>query len=200
MVRLTLDKAYTVHARSTDRIGDNDTPSAYRLALTDPITCPNDTYMKCTLINAKIPSTFYQIDSRNRTLKVVLNDFTDDTPFTHTMLPFAEPASNVGSPLQRNGVTLLKRKDYLRVIEVSLDVGNYTIEDLLTHIEDRLNTASTAAHASEAFRTFLRPDGADILTDLGDAGLTASSPNVEGLHVLGKPSESIVYIIYGIGK
>ena len=106
MVRLTLDKAYTVHARSTDRIGDSDTPSAYRLALTDPITCPNDTYMKCTLINAKIPSTFYQIDSRNRTLKVVLNDFRsgepdpkDDSPFVHTMVPFAQPTTNVTNPI-----------------------------------------------------------------------------------------------------
>ena len=37
MVRLTLNKPYTLHARSIDRI--TGTPSDYKLNLKDPITC-----------------------------------------------------------------------------------------------------------------------------------------------------------------
>ena len=80
------------------------------------------------------------------------------------------------------------RRDYLRVIEVSLDVGNYTIEGLLNHIEDRLNTACTAAHATEAFRTFVRvPEILYRDDDLADAGLTTSSPSFHDGHVDSKP-------------
>ena len=187
MVRLTLDKAYTVHARSTDRVGDNDTPSDYRLAITDPISCPNDAYMKCTLINAKIPSTFYQIDSRNRTFKVVFNDFTAITPFQSTMLPFAFPDTDVDSPDSIAGVQQDKRVDYKREITVNLDQGNYTIEQLLTSIKTLLNDACTASHEGQDFRTFLRdPDhtAQASVDDITDSGTTATI--TEG-HIVSRP-------------
>ena len=191
MVRLTLDKAYTVHARSTDRTGDNDTPSNYRLTLNDPITCPNNMYMKCTLINAKIPSTFYQIDSRNRSLRLVFNDFrtgqadpTDDSPFVHTLVPNAKSGVAVDQPITGKP----HRADYLRIIDVSLDIGNYTIEQLITHVENRLNTACTAAHTTEPFRTFIRgatTTSAEAVQDIADAGLASSPPTI--MHVVSKP-------------
>ena len=40
MVRLTLNKPYTLHARSIDRI--TGTPSDYKLNLKDPLTCDDD--------------------------------------------------------------------------------------------------------------------------------------------------------------
>ena len=47
MVRLTLNKPYTLHARSIDRI--TGTPSDYKLNLKDPITCDDDHHIKATL-------------------------------------------------------------------------------------------------------------------------------------------------------
>ena len=44
MVRLTLNKPYTLHARSIDRI--TGTPSDYKLNLKDPITCDDDHHIK----------------------------------------------------------------------------------------------------------------------------------------------------------
>ena len=49
MVQLTLDKPYTVHCRSVDRLGATDTAGAYKLNLRDPIKCADDQYIKCTV-------------------------------------------------------------------------------------------------------------------------------------------------------
>jgi hypothetical protein len=58
MVKLSLDRPYTVHARSMDRSGDGSTPSRYKLILRDPIRCDDDKYMVATLVSATVPSSF----------------------------------------------------------------------------------------------------------------------------------------------
>ena len=53
MVRLTLNKPYTLHARSIDRI--TGTPSDYKLNLKDPITCDDDHLIKATFVSCTMP-------------------------------------------------------------------------------------------------------------------------------------------------
>ena len=57
MVLLTLDKPYTVHARSIDRNGTGQSPSNYKLSLRNAIKCNDDHYIRATLVSAKVPST-----------------------------------------------------------------------------------------------------------------------------------------------
>ena len=73
MVLLTLDKPYTVHARSIDRNGTGQSPSNYKLSLRNAIKCNDDHYIRATLVSAKVPSTFYQIDAKNNTFTVGFN-------------------------------------------------------------------------------------------------------------------------------
>ena len=73
MVLLTLDKPYTVHARSIDRNGTGQSPSNYKLSLRNAIKCNDDHYIRASLVSAKVPSTFYQIDSKNNTFTVGFN-------------------------------------------------------------------------------------------------------------------------------
>ena len=91
MVHLTLDRPYTVHARSIDRSGSELTPSQYKLVLRDAITCDDDKYMVATLISAKVPSTFYQIDSRNNRLTVTFNDSTHSIISKYLDLSVVDP-------------------------------------------------------------------------------------------------------------
>ena len=150
MVNLTLDKPYTVHARSIDRYGESDTSSQYKLILRDPITCPNDMYMKATLISASVPSSFYQIDERNNKFTVGFN-----RP-THTL--FAQYSGQaVQSPLTGKP----NRADYEREVVVELIKGNYDVDTLATELQSKLNAACTAAHTVEPFRTFTRGSGTD---------------------------------------
>ena len=65
MVRLTLNKPCTLHARSIDRI--TGTPSDYKLNLKDPITCDDDHHIKATFVSCTMPFTFYQIDAKSET-------------------------------------------------------------------------------------------------------------------------------------
>ena len=73
MVLLTLDKPYTVHARSIDRNGTGQSPSNYKLSLRNAIKCNDNHYIRASLVSAKVPSTFYQIDSKNNTFTVGFN-------------------------------------------------------------------------------------------------------------------------------
>ena len=73
MVLLTLDKPYTVHARSIDRNGTGQSPSNYKLSLRNAIKCNDDHYIRASLVSAKVPSTFYQIDTKNNTFTVGFN-------------------------------------------------------------------------------------------------------------------------------
>ena len=73
MVLLTLDKPYTVHARSIDRNVTGQSPSNYKLSLRNAIKCNDHHYIRATLVSAKIPSTFYQIDSKNNSFTVGFN-------------------------------------------------------------------------------------------------------------------------------
>ena len=64
MVLLTLDKPYTVHARSIDRNGTGQSPSNYKLSLRNAIKCNDDHYIRATLVSAKVPSTFTRLTRR----------------------------------------------------------------------------------------------------------------------------------------
>ena len=91
MVHLTLDRPYTVHARSIDRSGSEITPSQYKLVLRDPITCDDDKYMIATLISAKVPSTFFQIDSKNNQFTVTFNEPTHSIIAKHLDVGVVDP-------------------------------------------------------------------------------------------------------------
>ena len=102
MVLLTLDKPYTVHARSIDRNGTGQSPSNYKLSLRNAIKCNDDHYIRATLVSAKVPSTFYQIDAKNNTFTVGFNRST----FT-VLQPYLD------LPLQDNaGEGTSTRRDY----------------------------------------------------------------------------------------
>jgi len=167
MVNLTLDKPYTVHARSIDRYGENDTASQYKLILRDPITCPNDMYMKATLISASVPSSFYQIDDRNNKFTVGFN-----RP-THTLF-----AQYSGQVVQNPITGKPNRADYEREVVVTITKGNYDIETLASEVQTKLNAACTAAHTTEAFRTFTRGSGTDTTfqQDWSDAAIVNLNP------------------------
>ena len=145
MVHLTLDRPYTVHARSIDRSGSELTPSQYKLVLRDPITCDDSKYMIATLISAKIPSTFYQIDSKNNQFTVTFNEPTHSIIAKHLDVGVVDPIGGKST-----------RAEYKREITVTIQKGNYNIEDLLAEIKTKLNTACTTAHTTENFRTFMR--------------------------------------------
>ena len=148
MVHLTLDRPYTVHARSTDRSGSAlTTPSQYKLVLRDPITCNDDKYMVATLISAKVPSTFYQIDGKNNTFTVGFN-----------RTRFSMFAQYADIPLQDADAGKTERADYLVEVTVKIQKGNYNIEELLAEIKTKLNDACTESAETEDFRTFLRSD------------------------------------------
>jgi hypothetical protein len=163
MVNLTLDKPYTVHARSIDRMGEGHTPGAYKLVLRDPITCSSTQYMKATLVSAKIPSTFYQIDRRNNTFTV---------GFSRSS--FAIYAQYIDLAVVSPEASRPNRGDYEREVAVTILQGNYNIEELLTEVKTKLNAACTDAHAAEPFRTFKRSNDttstlfAEDTTDAGE--------------------------------
>ena len=176
MVKITLEKAYTVHARSLDRNGENDTSSRFSLTLHDPITCANDQYMKCSLISAKIPSTFYQINSNNRKFKVHFN-LTD----LHFYSNYA--SIDVINPLKdEDGNDRTSRSQYQRTVEVTITKGNYSIEELLTELKTKLNSACATAHTNETFYTFMRTnpavaktvDDTEASEDLADSGIDSA--------------------------
>ena len=163
MVNLTLDKPYTVHSRSIDRSGSGLTPSQYKLVLRDPITCGDGMYMIATLISAKVPSTFYQIDAKNRAFTVTVN-----------VPAYTEFAKYVSTALETPDAGKSARSDYKVEISVSIKKGNYNIEELLAEIKAKLNAASAAlATAGTKFRTFLRgASGSDErIADIADGGL-----------------------------
>ena len=163
MVHLTLDRSYTVHARSIDRSGSELTPSQYKLVLRDAITCDDDKYMVATLISAKVPSTFYQIDSRNNRLTVTFNDSTHSIISKYLDIGVVDPIG---------GKTT--RVEYKREVVATIQKGNYDIESLLTEIAAKLNAACTSAHATETFRTFMRSNtvaDAEAVQDIADSGV-----------------------------
>ena len=152
MVHLTLDRPYTVHARSTDRSGSAlTTPSQYKLVLRDPITCNDDKYMVATLISAKVPSTFYQIDGKNNTFTVGFN-----------RTRFSMFAQYADIPLQDADAGKTERADYLVEVTVKIQKGNYNIEELLAEIKTKLNDACTEFDSAVTpIRTFFRSDDVD---------------------------------------
>ena len=173
MVLLTIGKPHTVHARSIDRTGPNDTPGSYRVALRDAIKCADRNYIRCTLVSAKIPSTFYQMTG-------------DDTVFT---VRFNQPTHSIFHhyiDLAIASVDQLpnkaRRAEFARSVTVTIKKGNYTIESLLAEIKTKLNAALTAAHVVEKFRTFLRsvtPSDSVFAEDVADLGLLLAKPHIE---------------------
>ena len=163
MVLLTLDKPYTVHARSIDRNGTGQSPSNYKLSLRNAIKCNDDHYIRATLVSAKVPSTFYQIDAKNNTFTVGFNRST----FT-VLQPYLD------LPLQDNaGEGTTTRRDYERTVSVSIAKGNYDINTLMAEVKDKLNSACTASANITSFRTFFRSQDTTSQTykdDLADAG------------------------------
>jgi hypothetical protein len=159
MVRLTEDKPYTLHARSIDRIVG--TPSDYKLNLRDPLTCEDDHYIKATFVSCTMPSTFYQINSRNNKFTVRFNQ-RGFTGFDKYATAFT--LQNVGTDTTQAGVAISSlgvqdRYAYARTVAVTISVGNYNVEELLSEITTKLNAACLAAHTGNLkFRTFLRDD------------------------------------------
>jgi hypothetical protein len=190
MVNLTLEKNCTVHCRSLDRSGDNDTPSKFKLHLRDPIKCGRKQYMRATMISGKFPSTFYQIGDKDRLFTI---------EFNLTSLPFYNQYKGFAVTNPINGKTT--RAEYNRSIEVSISKGNYNVEELLAEIKTKLNTACADAHATETFRTFIRSDQAGLggtlaLQDIGDANsgvATGSHINPADAHVDGAPQFDVEY-------
>ena len=99
-----MDKPYTVHARSIDRNGTGQSPSNYKLSLRNAIKCNDDHYIRASsLVSAKVPSTFYQIDSKNNTLKVGFNRSTFTVLQPYLDLPLQDNAGEGTST--RPGIT-----------------------------------------------------------------------------------------------
>ena len=151
MVRLTLNKPYTLHARSIDRI--TGTPSDYKLNLKDPITCDDDHHIKATFVSCTMPSTFYQIDAKNNQFTVRFNQPT----FTEFDIYKGIPLQDFAGDVDNNGVAVVNRSSYARSVTVTISRGNYNIEELLAEVTLKLNAACTAENiATREFRTFLR--------------------------------------------
>ena len=151
MVRLTIDKPYTLHARSIDRISGN--ASDYKLNLRDPFTCRDDHHIKATFVSCTMPSTFYQIDSKNNQFDVRFND----ASFTGFNLFAGLPLQDSTGDLDNNGIAVVNRASYARTVKVTISRGNYSIEDLMAEMKTKLNAACTLANtANREFRTFLR--------------------------------------------
>jgi hypothetical protein len=179
MVKLSLDRPYTVHARSMDRSGDGSTPSRYKLILRDPIRCDDDKYMVATLVSATVPSSFYLVDARNRTLTLRFNQ--PDFPEYAKYADIAVTAALSGKTT---------RADYARTVNVTLKQGNYSIEELMAEIKTKCNAACATAHASEAFRTFKRSASGTLFDeDTSDAGEASSTT----AHVVSQPAFGFTY-------
>ena len=169
MVRLTLNKPYTLHARSIDRI--TGTPSDYKLNLKDPITCDDDHHIKATFVSCTMPSTFYQIDAKNNQFTVRFNQPT----FTEFDIYKGIALQDHAGDVDNNGVAVVNRSSYARSVTVTISRGNYNIEELLAEVKLKLNAACTAANvATREFRTFLRSADQNSqlhIQDVADAGI-----------------------------
>jgi hypothetical protein len=150
MVKIHKNRSYTVHGRSLDRSNDLDTPSNFTLTLSDSIqAAATSQYLKASLLCANIPSSFYQIDKKNRNFTVGFN-----RPGFRVLQPYLD----IAVELPEDGKPT--RRDYEREITVTIQKGNYNIEALLSEIKIKLNEACAVAHAAENFRTFYR--GSDM--------------------------------------
>jgi hypothetical protein len=152
-----------------DRVGVGVTPSSYKLVLNDPISCDNHHYMKCTLVSAKVPSTFYTVDSRNKKLTLEFNNFTD--------FSYMKQYADLGVDDPVTGKTT--RSDYKRTVSVTLQEGNYNIEELMAQVKVKVNAACAEAHLVEPFRTFMRGEGvgnALHIEDMADAYPVNTTP------------------------
>ena len=147
MVQLVVDKPYTVHCRSLDRVGNGQTPSSYTLNLRDPIKCADDHYIRCTLVSCRMPSTFYQVDKFNQEFTVKFNQMDFGIYKQYSSIPVA-----TGDQIDDKA----DRADYGREVTVTIKKGNYNITELMNEVRDKLNAACTAAHATKPIRTFLR--------------------------------------------
>ena len=141
MVRPTRNKPYTLHARSLDRI--TGTPSDYKLNLRDPITCADDHHIKATFVSCTMPSTFYQIDSKNNQFDVRFNQPT----FTEFGIYAGIALQDHAGDVDNNGVAVVNRASYARTVKVSISRGNYNIEELMAEVKLKLNAACTAGRA-----------------------------------------------------
>ena len=170
MVKIHKNRSYTVHGRSLDRPNDLDTPSNFTLTLSDSIQSASASqYLKASLLCANIPSSFYQIDKKNRNFTVGFN-----RPGFRVLQPYLDIA--VISPEDGKPT----RRDYEREVTVTIQKGNYSIEALLSEIKLKLNEACAVAHEAENFRTFYRGDdmtGALAAEDFDDVGLSFGIPS-----------------------
>jgi hypothetical protein len=151
MVKVTKNRSYTVHARSLDRQNPDDTSSNFSLTLNDPIeTATSAQYLKASLLNANVPSSFYQIDAKNQVFKVGFN-----RPTFSVLKPYLD--MTVAFPTGGR----VTRRDYEQEVTVKISKGNYDIESLLAEVKVKLNDACTAAHALSKIYTFARTDDPD---------------------------------------
>ena len=149
MALITPHKPYIVHTRSLDR--HNGSISDYVISMKQALTCRASEWMRCTLLSAHIPNTFYQIDNQNNSLVLTFNKMLLPDGFqifqSYIDIPLAAALATA---------TKTKRSDFERKVTVTLTNGNYGIEALLSEVVTKMNTACAAAHASENFVTFLR--------------------------------------------
>ena len=167
MVLLSLDRPFTVHARSIDR--QNGDVSEYELGLRDPIRCNEKHYMVCTLVSAKIPMTFYTIDDNNRTFSVTVNRSTESdangnqVQVDNLFNQFKGIA--LESFLTTNYPNNTERADFQRTVNVTIKKGNYDIESLLLEVKTQMNIAFAVANMSPPFVTFLRAKTGTLHTE-----------------------------------
>lgn len=183
MVRLTQNKPYTVHARSIDRVFG--TENDFKLNLRDPISCGDDHHIKATFVSCTMPSSAYQIDTNNNSFTVYFNDERHAAYMEFENLSFQSGADHT-SQKKADGTSVVRRLDYQRQVDVTIDVGNYDIETLMIELTAKLNTACTAADtATRKFTTFFRGNSAGSGTTgptwLEDVDDQQASSNWDGI-------------------
>jgi hypothetical protein len=100
-----------------------------------------------------MPSTCYQIDANNNKFTVQFNQLTFTEFYQYRNLTLEDSAGD----LDNLGGPVADRESYARTVSVVISVGDYTIEELMAEVKDKLNAACTTANtANREFRTFLR--------------------------------------------
>ena len=172
MVVLVPNKPYTLHARSIDRV--SGTENDYKLNLRDPIQCPDDHHIKATFVSCTMPSTMYQINSKNNTFTLLFNQNRPGSYFNEFASLALEDVSD-NNDTKQDGTLINDLTDnrtaYARTVLVTISEGNYNIEELMAEVVAKANAACTAAHVAPLeFRTFLRAKSGVLRTeDIADS-------------------------------
>ena len=106
-----------------------------------------------------MPSTFYQINSRNNKFTVRFNQlgFAGFDQYASLALQdIGTDTTQEGVAISTLAVAQQTRYQYARSISVTISVGNYNIEELLAEVKLKLNAACTTAHTGNLkFRNVL---------------------------------------------